>query len=252
VEYYQPGNIDLVNSSIVINIVGNKVREVSIDRVREIAKDIPWLSNALNRYIKIKYSIGEKPNIEEDLEKGRLEGRVLVNAYVPNGFGMLREWPEGVMWIIEHQFSVNEYEEPIKIMIHDAPLVGSYRYYTYGYEVPISSDKAVINQAAVTMLFATIRITHGINTQHLMGFATTDTAKIWEREPAGVLQSLDYSKITEYLLTTSHTDKKLRLATAVIDEYTYRIIKSQETFEAIRDKALELVRELRYVVKHNH
>jgi hypothetical protein len=85
-----------------------------------------------------------------------------------------------------------------------------------------------------------------------MGFATTNTAKIWEREPAGVLQALDYSKITEYLLITSYTDKKLRLATAVIDEYTYRIIKNQETFEAIRDKALELVRELRYVVKHNH
>jgi DEAD/DEAH box helicase domain-containing protein len=250
VEYYQPGNIDLVNSSIAIDIVGNKVREVSIDRVREIAKGIPWLSSALNRYIKIKYSIGEKPSIEEDLEKGRLEGRVLVNAYVPNGFGMLREWPDGVMWVVEHQFSLNEYEEPIKIMIHDAPLVGSYRYYTYGYEVPISGDKAVINQAAVTMLFATIRITHGINTQHLMGFATTDTVKIWEREPAGVLQSLDYSKIAEYLLTTSYTDKKLRLATAVIDEYTYRIIKNHETFEAIRDKALELVRELKYITKH--
>ena len=252
VEHYQPGNIDLVNSSIVTSIVGNKVREVSMDRVREIAKDIPWLSNSLNRYIKIKYSMGEKPNVEEDLEKGRLEGRALVNAYVPNGFGMLREWPEGVMWVVEHQFSVNEHEEPIKIMIHDAPLVGSYRYYTYGYEVPISSDKAVINQAAVTMLFATIRITHGINTQHLMGFATTNTAKIWEREPAGVLQSLDYSKIAEYLLTTSYTDKKLRLATAVIDEYTYRVIKNQETFEVIRDKAFELVRELGYVVKRNN
>ncbi len=249
IEYYQPGNIDLVTSSVVLPSVENRIIEVNVKRIIALTNEYPWLRNSLIKYMRIKYKLGEKPDLEGDIEEGRLEGKVLVNALVPpNGFGILKEWPEEVAWLLEPRNKVRE-DEVIKMSIDGAPVQGSYKYYTYGYEVPLSSDKAEVNFAALTMFMAAVRLTHRINAQHLMGFATTDIVKIWEREPAGVLQSLNYEEIMSYLLTTIHNDKKLRLAIAIIDKDVYIMIKNSEKFYAIRDKALELTKELRYIVK---
>ncbi|MEM3551795.1 MAG: DEAD/DEAH box helicase, partial [Candidatus Bathyarchaeia archaeon] len=135
VENYQPGNIDLTNSGIVTDIVRNKVIETEIDKVFEVEKY--WLQNALDIYVKVKYSLGEKPNFVDDVDSGKVEGKVLLNAKVPNGFDLVSEWPEAVVWVVEPKeaevIKVGEKEvkvkKPVRIRVSDAPVQGSYSYY---------------------------------------------------------------------------------------------------------------------------
>jgi len=255
VEKYQPGNIDLTNSGVIIDILSNEIIETNVNKIFNVKKE--WLQNALNIYKKIKYSLGEKPNFIEDVDSGRMEGKVLLNAKVPNGFGLITEWPEAVVWIIEPKeveiIKIGDKEirvkKPRRILINDAPIRGSYKYYTYGFEAYVPSENASINGSALAMLIALIRLVYGIPFMQLAGYCTKEIVKVWEREPAGILISLDYGKLMEKLMSISYWDRKLKLAISTIDKEAYLNIQDPEHFEEAREASLRLVRELNYVVR---
>jgi len=254
VEEYQPGNIDLTNSGIVTDIVRNKIVETEIDKILDVDKN--WLQNALDHYVKVKYSLGEKPNFVDDVDSGRVEGKVLLNAKVPNGFDLITEWPEAVIWVIEPReaeiIKVGDREikvkKPLRIWVNDAPIQGSYSYYTYGFEAHVPSENASINGSALAMLIALIRLIYGVPVMQLAGYCTKETVKVWEREPAGILVSLDYEVLMEKLMSVSYWDRKLKLAVSTIDKEAYLNIQNPEHFEASREASLRLAKELNYVI----
>lgn len=253
VEEYQPGNIDLTNSGIVTDVVRNKIVETEINKVLDVDKY--WLQNALDIYAKVKYSLGEKPNFVEDVDSGRVEGKVLLNAKVPNDFGLVTEWPEAIVWVIEPKeaevIKVGDKEvrvkKPVRIWVSDAPVQGSYSYYTYGFEAHVPSENASVNGSALAMLIALIRLVYGVPVMQLAGYCTKEAVKIWEREPAGILISLDYEDLMEKLMSISYWDRKLKLAVSTVDKEAYLNIQDPDHFENARDASLKLVKELKYV-----
>jgi len=254
VEEYQPGNIDLTNSGVVTDIIENKIIETELERV--LNTDKKWLRNTLNIYAKIKYSLGEKPDFVDDVDSGRIEGKVLLNAKVPNGFDLITEWPEAVVWVVEPKeaetIKVGDREvkikRPIRILVNEAPVQGSYSYYTYGFEAYVPSENALINGSALAMFIALIRLTYGVPVMQLAGYCTKEKIKIWEREPAGILISLNYEHLMEKLMSINYWDRKLKLAISTIDKEAYLNIQDPEHFEVAREASLRLTKELNYVV----
>lgn len=255
IEEYQPGNIDLANSGVVTDVVRNKIVETEIDKVFSVEKS--WLQKALNIYEKVKYKLGEKPSFIDDVDSGRIEGKVLLNAKVPNGFDLITEWPEAVVWVVEPKeaevIKVGTKEirvkKPFRVWVSDAPLQGSYKYYTYGFEVHVPSEDASINGSALATLIALIRLVYGIPVMQLAGYCTKEFVKVWEREPAGIFVSIDYNYLIEKLMSLSFWDRKLKLAVSTIDKEAYLNIQNPEHFEAAREASLKLLKELNYIVK---
>jgi DEAD/DEAH box helicase domain-containing protein len=254
VEEYQPGNIDLTNSGIVIDILRNKIIETEVNKIPDVDKI--WLQNALDIYAKVKYSLGERPNFVNDVDSGRIEGKVLLNAKVPNGFDLITEWPEAVVWVIEPKEAEVvmvggkevKVKKPVRVWVSDAPIQGSYSYYTYGFEAYVPSDNASINGSALALLIALIRLTYGVPVMQIAGYCTKDKVKIWEREPAGILVSLDYEGLMEKLMSVSYWDRKLKLAVSTVDKEAYLNIQDPNHFEVAREASLRLAKELNYAV----
>jgi hypothetical protein len=83
----------------------------------------------------------------------------------------------------------------------------------------------------------------------LAGYCTREIVKVWEREPAGILISLDYGKLMEKLMAISYWDRKLKLAISTIDKEAYLSIQDPEHFENAREASLRLARELNHTVR---
>jgi len=255
VEQYQPGNIDLTNSGVIIDAIRNRIVEVGIGMIHKV--DAAWLHNAIDIYTKIKYSLRERPDFEGDVDSGRLEGKVVLNAKVPNGFGLITEWPEGVLWVLEPKeaeiIRVRRTEvkvkKPARIWVEEAPMQGVYSYYTYGFEVGLSSEDSSINSSALAILIALVRLVNGIHVTHLKGYCTKNMVKVWENEAAGVLVSLNYDKLMDKLLQIDYWDRKLRLSISTIDKEAYLNLSDPEHFEAAREASIGLIKELKYATR---
>jgi hypothetical protein len=82
----------------------------------------------------------------------------------------------------------------------------------------------------------------------IAGYCTKDKVKIWEREPAGILVSLDYEGLMEKLMSVSYWDRKLKLAVSTVDKEAYLNIQDPNHFEVAREASLRLAKELNYAV----
>ncbi len=253
VEKFQPGCFDPSSNALVVEVKAGRIIE---EPVAEAVEDYEFLAQALEEYEAIKYYWGERPDLEADVQYGRLSSSVEVLVEAPeNGFGRLIEVPGKVKWKVESSrprvFEAREGKpriyRPRKAIELDAPVTGRYEDYTYGYvyEAPPEAESMKLRLGlALLMVFlrrSDYRIPLGeIAYSVAPGLGGHKYVFLWEPEAAGILEKLDWRKIREELRNWKPDELSLVLLEAVDDEaYDYMMANKMSIEDAL--KCAELV-----------
>jgi DEAD/DEAH box helicase domain-containing protein len=216
VEAYQPGMIDYSGDAIVTEISRNIVMEIPISDINRLAKSYDFIEKALGHYEIIKLRWGERPNLLNDIIRGKLTPIVAVLISTPSsGFGEYSERPYQVKWILESSSRMKllrlgdtiipYYED--RIIELDSRTYGVYRDYTYGIskEVDPTEDlNDLIVGAAILRILLRMNEDLAISFRELnieisTEYMKTPTLHIWEPEAAGIIEMIDWGKVREYI-----------------------------------------------------
>jgi DEAD/DEAH box helicase domain-containing protein len=248
VEKYQPGSFDPMTEALVVSVDPRKYR-VYEEPVEEAVESYDWLARAAARYEDIKRAWGEYPRLADDMKYGRITTAVALNVVAPTGgFGELVEEPVEVEWIVESakprlsrgSGGVRVYHE-VAVVELNAPVAGRYRDYTYGYvfEAPgnISAEDLRLGLAALIVflrLDPEVALPLGLLRYRVASAGPVKLVHLWEREAAGVLETLDWLRIAERLERAETPGIIVPLIAAVDPESAIRIMRGEVPLEAVR------------------
>lgn len=250
VEKYQPGFIDPLNDHVVVRVEPSEHR-VYEEPLEEAVDRHEWLRKAVAVYENIKRGWGERPDIGGDLRYGRVQPSVVLLANPPReGFGVLYEEPLMVKWVVEsrrprlaqRRGAVRVYREIANVEL-ESPVAGRYIDYTYGLtiEAPhqLRTDDVLLGLA---MLMVMLRVLEDYALP--LGFIRYSVSRLgplrlihlWEREAAGVLDTLDWLKLAKHLEEYRPSTIISVLLAAVDPEQALRVLRGEVSIE----KAIQL------------
>jgi len=209
VEKYQPGCFDYSNDTIVISIGRSSVIEQDLGiaiKYREFLKE------AYEQYCIAKMYWGEEPNILRDFDSGKLVSTVKCYIKVPiNGFGAFIEEPEYVVWEVESRKPrLVKFGDSYRMIYRSKyiPLTprvrGRYIDFTYGYIYELDPNEDIDNvRIGLAILKIILRLSNYRLSFNELSYVVDDKPRkymlIWESDCSGILESIDWSKIRDFV-----------------------------------------------------
>ncbi len=241
---FQLGYIDPQSDGVIIRMGlpgAPRVLEVSLRYAIRYSfrNNVAFLINAYYKYSAIKRKWGEKTDIVSDYLEGYLEPKSYVDVSVPQGFGLIRYYPRGVVWILESRSPKKLTMEGKELFLkavkkisvslcHVPKFVYSDFSYGYSFEVPFDPKTAEIGAA---ILLAYLRVKYKVSLLAL-GFyiagrkdEENTTVKIWEWQAVGLLPEI--KRIIKDLEEIELTDDLLFTIQLIDKEIYYRLITSK-------------------------
>lgn len=213
IEKLQPGCFDPTSESIVVSVKESRVIiEKSIPLAVEENKCINEAYEAYKYTKSIRWS--EKPDLKNDYMIGKLYSQVSLYVNVPTrGFGKLVEIPESVSWIVESRSPRTFRTKRGYKLVYDTETLelnvktyGKYFDYTYGYLYELDPDEDTDKlRVGLAFLMVSLRLSkYRIPLSSLAYYLSplehpVKTMIIWEREPSGVLETLKWLDIREFI-----------------------------------------------------
>ncbi len=252
VERLQPGCFDYTTNALVVEHDAGKMRIVE-EPVEEATFRYEWLRKARGEYEDVKMLWRERPNLEADMAYGRVATHVVLRVEAPvAGFGALVELPVGVEWVVESRRpriskSGRVYHEVYTIEL-DAPTSGKYQDYTYGYvlEVPGDTDTLEI-EAGLSYLQVFLRLSDyalplGVLRYTVMPAGIVKRIHVWEDEPAGIIEGLDWSRVADEVEGFKPTPLALTLLAAINPGVYNAVVQNEKLVENLPVYAARMAR----------
>ena len=237
VERLQPGCYDYSTNALVVEHDAGRLRIIE-EPVDKAVERYEWARKALGEYEDVKSVWRERPEIAADMMYGRVATHVVLRVEAPvAGFGPLVELPVGVEWVVESRRprlsrTGRVYHEVYTIPL-DVPTSGKYNDYTYGYviEVPSDTDNLEI-EAGLAYLQVYLRLSEygiplGLLNYSIMPAGIVKRIHIWETEPAGIIEGLDWASIARKVEEFKPTPLALTLL-AAIDPGVYNAVSQND------------------------
>ncbi|MCE4608053.1 MAG: hypothetical protein F7B61_03735 [Caldisphaeraceae archaeon] len=219
---YLEYSLDLSYNSIITRVVhesyGGYIHGLSVDMARKnlkVADLIDYYNMFVRRY---------KRNFLEDFKQGKVFSEVCLDAYPPNGFGMIKLVPKDVIWYVEiplkkavsignTTIKVSKYESiPVSQIVRSFGNRVTYRYPTYGYKIESQQLHAQTNIIAATLFVAMLRLIYKIRPDEIGYSANKYEINVWESYPSGLINHIDYSRLVDYVKSKeSSTNSKMEL-----------------------------------------
>jgi len=212
VEKLQPYTFDLSNEAMVQRIDRDGVHEVKLSELYKLASVDPNIDEALRNYNYIKRKWGEDADIVRDILTAKVQSRVSILLDIPSkGFGTLREVPLSVQWVIEgsKRIVVVKHGEifayyPKEVVELPAESSVYYEELTYGYivELPPGIEPADAKLAAAIIRLG-FRFSRYRTPFREIAISVVENSRspvvimVWEPEPSGLLESVDWREIAE-------------------------------------------------------
>jgi len=253
VEKLQPGCFDPTSDCLVVSVRGNRVIlekdfSLAINEHNEIR-------DAYEEYMFIKKGKwGERPDIKGDYYSGKLFSQVIMHVKVPiNGFGLLIEYPDKVQWMVESRTPRTIRSRAGIRLIYDVERIdletrtyGKYYDYTYGYLYELDPSEDVENiRLGLAYLMVLLRLSeYRVPLGEIAYYVSpiehpVKTMVLWEIEPSGIIEIIDWHKVREYV--TEHEPSGL-------DEILLWAVDYEAAQQAIL-KGLEWDEMKKYVLK---
>ncbi|MCD6349138.1 MAG: DEAD/DEAH box helicase, partial [Candidatus Korarchaeota archaeon] len=203
VEKFQPGCIDYSTSMIVVRCLKKgRILEDDLISLENSRTDIGQaIAHFKAEYRRIKEIWGEKSDFYGDFRYGRIFSRVDLLVRPPQeSFGLLREIPLSVKWVMEgegtkpvefdgivrERFLSRTVSLPVKT-------AGTYSLYTYGRAFPLDPldhgmDLRLGMAYLIALLRLELRLSLNLIRYALIGSYTASQLVVWEPNPVGVLE----------------------------------------------------------------
>jgi DEAD/DEAH box helicase domain-containing protein len=238
VERFQKGCIDMSQDAIVKHVEAGKssrlaraVVESKLSKFNFFRDDA--IAEAVEEYRYIKTSWGEEPSILRDIARGKLSSYVLAVVYPPRqGFGEYLKIPNRVIWYLVasrprvarlgDKHIVTYDRKTIYVPVETA---GMYRDYTYGTYVEADErEDATLLRLGLAYLMVFLRKFYGIPFETIMysvgKIGEKKFIELHEPEAAGLLESIDWSRVRKDL--ESYTPEDLDLVLLLqLDDIAY-------------------------------
>ena len=230
VSKFQLGYIDPQSDGVVISIFTSaipSVLEIHIKNLQNYASknNIKWMLYALSKYKALKSIWKEQANFIKDYIEGYIETKPLVNAQVPEGFGIITIFPLGVEWIIESRkrqpFKIGDEIiflkaiKSINVSIFKTPFIPA-KDFTYGYSIQLENADMDTVEAALALFLAYLRKYHKISLRDLkfciLQYKGYILVKIWESEAIKLINSLDFNSIINDIMNIKIDEDLITLA----------------------------------------
>ena len=252
VERLQPGCYDYTTGAIVVEHDAARLRIVE-EPVQDALERHEWLRKAAGEYEDVKRLWRERPNLEQDLAYGRVSTHVVMRVEAPvAGFGPLVELPAGVEWIVESRRPRITRTGRVYHEIHaielDVATSGKYMDYTYGYVVEVPGDVDVAEiEAGLAYLQVFLRMSDyavplGMIRYAVMPSGIVRRVHIWEDEPAGLIEGLDWARIAEEVERFKPNPLALTLLAAVSPAVYAHIVQNERLIDALPSLAARMAR----------
>jgi len=213
VEKLQPGCFDPTSDCLVVDVKGNKV--ILEKDFSSAINEHGEIRDAYEEYMFIKKGKwGEKPDLKGDYYSGKLFSQVVMHVKVPiNGFGMLIEYPDKVRWIVESRMPKTiRSRAGVKLVYDieginlDTKTYGKYFDYTYGYLYELDPSEDVENiRLGLAYLMVLLRLSeYRVPLGEIAYYVSpieypVKTMVLWEIEPSGIVEIIDWRRIREYV-----------------------------------------------------
>ena len=260
IEKLQPGCIDPTSDSVVTSIKG---RRVILEKDLSVAlEEDKAIRDAYEEYYYIKSAKWmEKPDLKSDYISGKLSSQVELNVITPSkGFGKLIEIPETIYWVIESRNpkvvrSRGEYRlvyDVEKVRLETKPY-GKYVDYTYGYlyELDPKEDTESL-KVGLAFLMVILRLSkYRLPLRSILYYVSpiehpVKVMALWEPEPAGIIKSIDWKYVEEFMETYEPDNLTEVLMWAVDYTAVQAMILRDMSWEEVKyyaEKALEYIEE---------
>ena len=213
IEKLQPGCIDPTSDSIVVDVKGNRVI-IEKDITLAIEESEP-IRDAYEEYYYIKSAKwDEKPDLKSDYIAGKLYSQVELNVITPSkGFGKLVEIPGNIYWVVEARNPrIVRFRGEYKL-IYDVEKIaletkthGRYVDYTYGYlyELDPEEDTEALRVGLAYLMVALRLSKYRLPLGSILYYVSpiehpVKTMALWEPEPAGIIKSINWGYVREYV-----------------------------------------------------
>ncbi|AEM37907.1 DEAD/DEAH box helicase domain protein [Pyrolobus fumarii 1A] len=243
VERLQPGCYDYTTNAIVVEHDAGKLRIVE-EPIERAVERYEWLRKAVGEYEDVKLMWRERPDIAGDLLYGRVSTSVVLRVEAPvAGFGPLVELPAGVEWVVESRRpritrSGRVYHEIHSIQL-DVATSGKYSDFTYGYVVEVPSDTDPLEiEAGLAYLQVFLRLSDyslplGLLRYTVMPAGIVKRIHIWEEEPAGIIEGLDWARIAREVESFKPTPLALTLLAAIDPAVYNSVVQNEKLIDAL-------------------
>lgn len=264
IEEYQPGSIHIqTQPSLIVSTYDTSKRESAIlkvvpnaalpkqyvddGRMWRLPRDI---ENAISEYIDVCREWGQKPDLLNDIERGKLWSKVFTTLVFSGlgGFKRVEEYPILVRWYLESRDKRRRIlDDGVTVDVYDVRIIDAfrmprvkypYKFFTYVYASDLDPSDMDLEKIIRGMGFlkAILRHKYGLPIDTI-GYSFepfSKLLKIWEREPIGLLKSLRSGGIfqvdgnrsikCEELIRdvkTYQIDEKFKLLLRYVDRYSF-------------------------------
>lgn len=239
VEKLQPYTFDLGNEAMIHRIDREGIHEVRLSELHRLASLDPNIEEALRSYTHIKRKWGEDADIVRDVLSARVQSRVSILLDIPlKGFGTLREVPLSVQWVIEasKRIVVVKHGEifayyPREVVELPAESSIYYEELTYGYivELPPSIEPTDAKLAAAIIRLG-FRFSRYRTPFREIAISVVESSRspvvimVWEPEPSGLLESVDWREIAETIKSLGTSRLHYILLKAIDDDAALHLV----------------------------
>ncbi len=252
VERLQPGCYDYSTNALVVDHDSGKLRIVE-EPVEKAVERYEWARKALGEYENVKSVWRERPDLAADMMYGRVATHVVLRVEAPvAGFGPIVELPVSVEWVVESRRprlsrSGRVYHEVYSIPL-DVPTAGKYNDYTYGYVLEVPSDTENLEiEAGLAYLQVFLRLSEygiplGLLNYSIMPAGIVKRVHVWETEPSGVIEGLDWSTVARRVEEFKPTPLALTLLAALDPGVYNAVAQNDKLVEALPRYAARIAR----------
>jgi len=244
VEKYQPGCFDYLSDSIVIGIGRGVVIEQDIGIAIENKE---FLREAYEQYYAVKMYWGEEPNILRDFDTGKLTSIVKCYIKVPtSGFGLFIEEPEYVVWEVESKRpKLVRFGDSYRMIYRSKHILltprvrGRYVDSTYGYVYELDPCEDIDKiRMGLAMLKIILRLSDYKLSFNELSYVVDDKPKkymlIWESNCSGILESIDWKKIRNFVDIFRPSKICELLLWAVDEDIAVKVIEKNISWEEMK------------------
>ncbi|BAB64950.1 putative ATP-dependent helicase [Sulfurisphaera tokodaii str. 7] len=245
VEKHQLGCIDpMLNAIVVRNSVINGKRHVietsdfsSSIMCNNINISSHVVNNAIAYYEDICFSWKQHPDLNGDIERGKVWSKVSLDVLFEGdgGFKQVHEIARKVFWYIESRRKIGQEYKVEKIELEYTPSPNlKYDFLTYVYASELEPDDVNKVDKGMYFILALLRLNYGIDLGLInFGVSNSGILKIWESEPTALLKrlremkkvkvrgtELDCKKLLDDV-RNAQPFRRLELVLKYLDPYTF-------------------------------
>ncbi len=253
VEKFQPGCIDYSTSMIVIRLSkGTAILEDDLYFLENSRLDVGSAVRSFKaEYERIKRQWGEEPNFYRDFQYGRIFSRVDLLVRPPKGsFGLLREIPLSVRWIVEGEGTKpTEFDGVVRerFLSRSVELrtrtTGIYSFYTYGRSYSLDPLEDVMSlRLGMSFLISLLKLELNLS-PNLVRYAfvhsyTSSQLVVWEPNPVGVMEMPSLWSALRRAVETHEPDHLTKIYMWAVDREVVDLMMDEIGWERIKELAL--------------